>query len=240
MWQGIAHACWRWQASRALRGSSRVHGAQIVRADEVIAAAPMATAPVQADASVTDRAGAVCVVMVADCLPCCWCDTQAAVARPCGLARLAAGIVEQTARVSRPRGRCDDALHLPRAGDRPAGVEVGADVRDAFLDTARSRSMMKPGLRSSRSMARPASFSPISMRSRACVSRVRRCARERRDSLHGHRTGALLFVPARSRDGPHGSSDLAGRLTECDARGFWCAAKSGYLDISAAMPLHAR
>ncbi|WP_455733388.1 polyphenol oxidase family protein, partial [Burkholderia stabilis] len=52
----------------------QVHGAQIVRADAVIAAAD--EMPVQADASVTDRAGAVCVVMVADCLPVLLCDAQ--------------------------------------------------------------------------------------------------------------------------------------------------------------------
>ncbi|MDI9654203.1 laccase domain-containing protein, partial [Burkholderia cenocepacia] len=42
----------------------------------ILAAAPGATAPVQADASVTDQAGAVCVVMVADCLPVLLCDAQ--------------------------------------------------------------------------------------------------------------------------------------------------------------------
>ncbi|AIO40791.1 peptidoglycan editing factor PgeF [Burkholderia sp. AU19243] len=130
----------------ALAGQSRaawleqVHGARIVRADEVIGAAPEAAAPVQADASVTDRAGAVCVVMVADCMPVLLCDAQG---RAVGVAHagwrgLAAGIVEQTAaRVAALAGGATDQLHAylgPAIG--PQAFEVGADVRDAFLDTA--------------------------------------------------------------------------------------------------------
>ncbi|MCA8018293.1 peptidoglycan editing factor PgeF [Burkholderia metallica] len=118
----------------------QVHGVQIVRADEVIASAPAAAAPVQADASVTDQAGAVCVVMVADCLPVLLCDAQgrAVGAAHAGWRGLAAGIVEQTAaRVAALAGGATDALHAylgPAIG--PRAFEVGADVRDAFLDTA--------------------------------------------------------------------------------------------------------
>ncbi|AIO31733.1 multi-copper polyphenol oxidoreductase laccase family protein [Burkholderia cenocepacia] len=118
----------------------QVHGAQIVRADEVIAAAPAAAAPVRADASVTDRAGAVCVVMVADCLPVLLCDAQgrAVGAAHAGWRGLAAGIVEQTAaRVATLAGGDARELHAflgPAIG--PRAFEVGADVRDAFLDTA--------------------------------------------------------------------------------------------------------
>ncbi|NTZ11032.1 peptidoglycan editing factor PgeF [Burkholderia metallica] len=118
----------------------QVHGAQIVQADAVIAAAPAATAPVQADASVTDQAGAVCVVMVADCLPVLLCDAQgrAVGAAHAGWRGLAAGIVEQTAaRVEALAGGATDTLHAylgPAIG--PQAFEVGAEVRDAFLDTA--------------------------------------------------------------------------------------------------------
>lgn len=118
----------------------QVHGAQIVRADEVIAAASAVTAPVQADASVTDRADAVCVVMVADCLPVLLCDAQgrAVGAAHAGWRGLAAGIVEQTAaRVATLAGGDARELHAflgPAIG--PQAFEVGADVRDAFLDTA--------------------------------------------------------------------------------------------------------
>ncbi|CAM2176466.1 peptidoglycan editing factor PgeF [Burkholderia orbicola] len=118
----------------------QVHGARIVQADEVIAAAPAATAPVQADASVTNQAGAVCVVMVADCLPVLLCDAQgrAVGAAHAGWRGLAAGIVEQTAaRVAALAGGATDTLHAylgPAIG--PQAFEVGAEVRDAFLDTA--------------------------------------------------------------------------------------------------------
>ncbi|QRR10261.1 peptidoglycan editing factor PgeF [Burkholderia sp. MS455] len=118
----------------------QVHGARIVRADEVIAAAPAAAVPVQADASVTDRTGAVCVVMVADCLPVLLCDAQgrAVGAAHAGWRGLAAGIVEQTAaHVAALAGGATDTLHAylgPAIG--PQAFEVGADVRDAFLDTA--------------------------------------------------------------------------------------------------------
>lgn len=118
----------------------QVHGAQIVHADEVIDAAPGAAAPVQADASVTARANAVCVVMVADCLPVLLCDAQgrAVGAAHAGWRGLAAGIVEQTAaRVAALAGGAPNELHAylgPAIG--PQAFEVGADVRDAFLDTA--------------------------------------------------------------------------------------------------------
>ncbi|KWK82204.1 peptidoglycan editing factor PgeF [Burkholderia ubonensis] len=117
----------------------QVHGARIVRADEVIAADSGSAAPAQADASVTDRANAVCVVMVADCLPVLLCDAQgrAVGAAHAGWRGLAAGIVEQTAaRVAALAGGATDGLHAffgPAIG--PDAFEVGADVRDAFLDT---------------------------------------------------------------------------------------------------------
>ncbi|OJB42463.1 hypothetical protein BGV60_32005, partial [Burkholderia ubonensis] len=117
----------------------QVHGARIVRADEVIAADSGSAAPAQADASVTDRANAVCVVMVADCLPVLLCDAQgrAVGAAHAGWRGLAAGIVEQTAaRVAALAGGATNGLHAflgPAIG--PDAFEVGADVRDAFLDT---------------------------------------------------------------------------------------------------------
>ena len=77
---------------------------------------------VRADASVTDRAGAVCVVMVADCLPVLFCDEagRAVGAAHAGWRGLAAGIVEKTAgRVAALAGASTSALHaLPGSGDR--------------------------------------------------------------------------------------------------------------------------
>ncbi|KAF1025972.1 MAG: Polyphenol oxidase [Burkholderia plantarii] len=58
----------------------QVHGVEIVRAEAVLAERARDTdthpepAPVRADASVSAEPGAVCVVMVADCLPVLFCD----------------------------------------------------------------------------------------------------------------------------------------------------------------------
>jgi YfiH family protein len=127
---GQRHAAWLEQ----------VHGAQIVRADDALAASDAGHAqPVCADASVTDRANAPCVVMVADCLPVLLCDAQgrAVGAAHAGWRGLAAGIVEQTAaRVAALAGATDGLCAYLGPAIGPDAFEVGADVRDAFLDTA--------------------------------------------------------------------------------------------------------
>lgn len=119
----------------------QVHGAQIEDAGGVIercAGAPSALT--QADASVTDRAGVVCVVMVADCLPVLFCDEagHAVGAAHAGWRGLAAGIVEGTAeRVALLGGSSPDTVHAwlgPAIG--PDAFEVGEDVRDAFIGVA--------------------------------------------------------------------------------------------------------
>jgi YfiH family protein len=122
----------------------QVHGAEIAEAGAVIdrcANAPATGAdPVRADASVTGRANAVCVVMVADCLPVLFCDEagRAVGAAHAGWRGLAAGIVEKTAgRVARLAGAEASALHAylgPAIG--PAAFEVGGDVLDAFVSAA--------------------------------------------------------------------------------------------------------
>lgn len=119
----------------------QIHGADIAEAGAVIdrcANAPSTV--VQADASVTDLPGAVCVVMVADCLPVLFCDEagRAIGAAHAGWRGLAAGIVEKTAgRVAALAGASPSALHAylgPAIG--PSAFEVGEDVRDAFVSTA--------------------------------------------------------------------------------------------------------
>ncbi len=119
----------------------QVHGAQIEDAGAVIdrcagSAASVASA-VKADAAVTDRAGVVCVVMIADCLPVLFCDTagRAVGAAHAGWRGLAAGIVEKTAeRVVQLAGAQASTLHAwlgPAIGS--AAFEVGEDVLDAFV-----------------------------------------------------------------------------------------------------------
>lgn len=116
----------------------QVHGAGIVRAEEALAQARASGTPTRADASVTDRPGVVCVVMVADCMPVLLCDEagRAVGAAHAGWRGLAAGIVEQTAqRVAELAGVEAGALHAylgPSIG--PDAFEVSPDVRDAFMN----------------------------------------------------------------------------------------------------------
>ena len=121
----------------------QVHGAEIEDAGGVIdrcAAAPESVT--KADAAVTDRAGVVCVVMIADCLPVLFCDAagRAVGAAHAGWRGLAAGIVEKTAeRVAHLAGAPAGTLHAwlgPAIG--PAAFEVGEDVLDAFVAAADS------------------------------------------------------------------------------------------------------
>jgi YfiH family protein len=125
---GVSEAAWLEQ----------IHGAGIVRAEDVLAQAHANGTPTRADASVTDRPGTVCVVMVADCMPVLLCDEagRAVGAAHAGWRGLAAGIVEQTAqRVAQLAGVEPGGLHAylgPSIG--PGAFEVGADVRDAFMN----------------------------------------------------------------------------------------------------------
>jgi polyphenol oxidase len=131
----------------ALTGASeaawlaQVHGAEVVSADDVLANARAGTGPARADASVTDRPGTVCVVMVADCMPVLLCDPagRAVGAAHAGWRGLAAGVIENTAqRVAALAGADVAALHAylgPCIG--PRAFEVGADVRDAFMNDVR-------------------------------------------------------------------------------------------------------
>jgi polyphenol oxidase len=93
---------------------------------------------VEADASVTSDAGTICVVMIADCMPVLLCDAngRAVGAAHAGWRGLAAGVVENTAqRVAQLTDAPVASLyaHLgPCIG--PEAFEVGADVRDAFMN----------------------------------------------------------------------------------------------------------
>ena len=116
----------------------QVHGVDIEDAAEVIdRCAGSSVSTVKADAAVTDRAGVVCAVMVADCLPVLFCDTagRAVGAAHAGWRGLAGGIVEKTAvRVASLAGARLDTLHAwlgPAIG--PTAFEVGEDVLDAFV-----------------------------------------------------------------------------------------------------------
>lgn len=102
----------------------QVHGVEVVKADQVQGL------PV-ADASFTDRAGTVCAVLTADCLPVLFCGDGGAVlaAAHAGWRGLQAGVVEQTLLAMRCR---EMSVWLgPAIG--PDNFEVGDEVRDAFV-----------------------------------------------------------------------------------------------------------
>lgn len=106
----------------------QVHGKQVVDAAEVTAE------PVQADAAFTCASGPVCVVMTADCLPVLLCDRVEirVAAAHAGWRGLACGVIGAT--VAALRSDPADLLAWLGPAIGPAQFEVGAEVRQAFLD----------------------------------------------------------------------------------------------------------
>jgi YfiH family protein len=113
---------------------NQVHGVAVKNLD----GAPFSPIPFTADAAVASRAGAACVVMVADCLPVLFCssDGQRIGAAHAGWRGLAAGVLERTV----------EAMGVP-AGELRAWLgpaisqehfEVGDEVREAFVKTDRA------------------------------------------------------------------------------------------------------
>ena len=104
----------------------QVHGTAVVSA-EAAGCRPVA------DACVTRRAGAVCVVMTADCLPVLLCDRQGQVvgAAHAGWRGLADGVIEAT--VAAMGGQPADILAWLGPAIGPDAFEVGAEVREIFM-----------------------------------------------------------------------------------------------------------
>ena len=106
----------------------QVHGTRVVEAGT-------AAAPEQADACVARRAGKVCVVMIADCLPVLLCDragTTVAAAHA-GWRGLSAGVLERTV-AAMGCAPCELLAYLgPAIG--PQAFEVQVDVLEAFAQT---------------------------------------------------------------------------------------------------------
>lgn len=86
----------------------------------------------EADAAVAHKAGAVCVVMTADCLPVLLCDREGSVvgAAHAGWRGLASGILENTVSAMGVPGDRLLAWLGPAIG--PRAFEVGPEVKDAF------------------------------------------------------------------------------------------------------------
>lgn len=108
----------------------QVHGFEVWHAG----ARPVGATPPVADAIVVDRPGEVAAIMVADCLPVLFCDRggRRVAAAHAGWRGLAAGVLENTvAALGLPPGELFAWLG-PAIG--PARFEVGAEVRQAFLE----------------------------------------------------------------------------------------------------------
>lgn len=104
----------------------QVHGTRVVDAAEAL------DRP-EADAAVARRAGAVCAVQAADCLPVLLADEAGTVvgAAHAGWRGLAAGVIEATVEEMRVPAGTLMAWLGPAIG--PAHYEVGVEVREAFL-----------------------------------------------------------------------------------------------------------
>lgn len=106
----------------------QVHGVRVVDASDP------SNLDAEADASFTDRVGVVCAVLVADCAPVLFADrrgTRVAAAHA-GWRGLAAGVLDRTILASGLAPRDTVAWIGPCIG--PSRFEVGAEVRDAFVD----------------------------------------------------------------------------------------------------------
>ena len=87
----------------------------------------------EADACIASRAGAVCAVMTADCLPVLLCDEQGSVvgAVHAGWRGLCDGVIEQTVRTMKVQPAALMAWLGPAIGSQK--FEVGDEVRAAFI-----------------------------------------------------------------------------------------------------------
>lgn len=110
------------------RWLTQVHGSRVADAEGV-------RETVEADAAISRRAGEVCAVMIADCMPVLLADRAGTVvgAAHAGWRGLAAGVVENTVQAMAVAPANLVAWLGPAIG--PSAFEVSADVRDAFVAT---------------------------------------------------------------------------------------------------------
>ena len=109
---------------------SQVHGADVVDAATVGPDQPVRVG----DASIASRAGVVCAILTADCLPVLFADLDGKVvgAAHAGWRGLAGGVLGTTAAAMRAAGAGEITAWMGPAIGANA-FEVGADVLDAFL-----------------------------------------------------------------------------------------------------------
>ncbi|HEX5339766.1 MAG TPA: peptidoglycan editing factor PgeF [Gammaproteobacteria bacterium] len=129
-WRRVREAL---KLSQAPHWLHQVHGAQVVQLDSDTHTKSANQAPT-GDAAVTGRAGTVCAIMTADCLPVLLCDKAGTVVAAAhgGWRSLAAGVLENTVRAMQvPAGQLMAWLG-PAIG--PEVYEVGDEVMEAFVD----------------------------------------------------------------------------------------------------------
>lgn len=104
----------------------QVHGNVVADADHAVGVP-------DADASVARKAGSICAVMTADCLPLLLCDEAGTVvaAAHAGWRGLAGGVVEATVKAMNVKPERLLVWLGPAIG--PAAFEVGDEVRQAFM-----------------------------------------------------------------------------------------------------------
>jgi polyphenol oxidase len=126
---------------------NQVHGSRVIEAD-------LCTIPPPADACIARRAGQVCAVLTADCLPVLFCnrDGDRVAAAHAGWRGLAAGVLESTVSSLGLPGSQLLAWLGPAIG--PDAFEVGDEVRIAFTarDAAAARAFV-PSYRTSHWLA---------------------------------------------------------------------------------------
>ena len=110
----------------------QVHGTSVLKLDATAASAH------RADAAVTHRAGPVCVIQVADCMPVLFAarDGTAVGAAHAGWRGLANGVLEAT--VTAMAQPPDNLIAWLGPAISAANFEVGDEVRDAFIAHDRS------------------------------------------------------------------------------------------------------
>jgi len=106
---------------------TQVHGVKIANADK------RSTDKIKADASVAHKAGSVCAVMTADCLPVLFCNQQGTVvaAAHAGWRGLHEGVLEHT--VKSMNCLTSEVIVWLGAAISAQHFEVGAEVREAFI-----------------------------------------------------------------------------------------------------------
>jgi YfiH family protein len=120
------HAALRAHLPRDPVWLKQVHGARVVRADQV-------TGAPEADAAYARQPATVCAVMIADCMPVLLCDARASVVgvAHAGWRGLSSGVVENT--IAAMGVDAGELLAYLGPAIGPAAFEVGTDVREAFL-----------------------------------------------------------------------------------------------------------